>query len=347
MTQTTRCPACATRFKIVPDQLKIGQGWARCGQCGEVFDARLSLKTLSPSAAVSAPAAAAVSGAPPAPAPAASSAPVAHEPASVPAPAPDVEPDPLPPLHIDPPAHPPGDERIAPVFDDLRIDIDAPPEPVPARDPLADPAPYPRPEPSLDPQDGGFAATPAATTATAGFDPASDLSFVRRARRRAAWQRPWVRVVLMVLTLGLSLLLALQAAFHYRDLLASQYPALRPLLAALCEQAQCLIGPPRRIDVIAIDGSSFTRLQGDTYRLGVNLTNQSTAPVAMPAIELTLTDAQDQPVLRRVLQPADFGADTPDRIAGGGEWSLSASILVAGAANVQRIAGYRVLAFYP
>ncbi len=341
MTQTTRCPACATRFKIVPDQLKIGQGWARCGQCGEVFDARLSLKTLSPSAAVGAPAAAAVPATSTAPEPAASSAPVAPD--RAPARAPVVEPDPLPPLHIDPPAHPPGDERIAPVFDDLRIDIDAAPEP--AREGPADPGPDLRPEPSLDPLETG--STGQAATATAGFDPASDLSFVRRARRRAAWQRPWVRVVLMVLALGLSLLLALQAAFHYRDLLASQYPALRPLLAALCEQAQCRIGPPRRIDVIAIDGSSFTRLQGDTYRLGVNLTNQSTAPVAMPAIELTLTDAQDQPVLRRVLLPADFGADTPDRIAGGGEWSLSASILVAGAANVQRIAGYRVLAFYP
>lgn len=341
MTQTTRCPACATRFKIVPDQLKIGQGWVRCGQCGEVFDARLSLRTLSPSLAVGTPAATAWPDTRPAPA----SAPAAPDPAPVPERL--AGPEPLPPLHIDPPEHPSGDERIAPVFDDLRIDIDTPSEPVRDPAPLADPVSDPRSEPSLDPQDSGFTAATADSTATAGFDPASDLSFVRRARRRAAWQRPWVRAFLMVLALGLSLLLALQAAFHYRDLLASQVPALRPLLAALCEQAQCRIGPPRRIDVIAIDGSSFTRLQGDTYRLGVNLSNQSTAPVALPAIELTLTDAQDQPVLRRVLLPADFGADTPDRIAGGGEWSLSASILVTGAANVQRIAGYRVLAFYP
>ena len=26
-------------FKVVADQLKIAQGWVRCGQCGEVFDA--------------------------------------------------------------------------------------------------------------------------------------------------------------------------------------------------------------------------------------------------------------------------------------------------------------------
>ena len=41
MTQIARCPACETMFKVVADQLKIAQGWVRCGQCGEVFDASL------------------------------------------------------------------------------------------------------------------------------------------------------------------------------------------------------------------------------------------------------------------------------------------------------------------
>ena len=41
MSQTARCPACKTMFKVVADQLKIAQGWVRCGQCGEVFDASL------------------------------------------------------------------------------------------------------------------------------------------------------------------------------------------------------------------------------------------------------------------------------------------------------------------
>jgi predicted Zn finger-like uncharacterized protein len=34
----TRCPACGTRFRVVPDQLRISQGWVRCGHCDEVFD---------------------------------------------------------------------------------------------------------------------------------------------------------------------------------------------------------------------------------------------------------------------------------------------------------------------
>ncbi|MDD2713452.1 MAG: zinc-ribbon domain-containing protein, partial [Simplicispira sp.] len=39
MSQTTRCPSCATAFKVVADQLRISDGWVRCGHCKEVFDA--------------------------------------------------------------------------------------------------------------------------------------------------------------------------------------------------------------------------------------------------------------------------------------------------------------------
>ena len=44
MSFTTRCPACGTTFKIVPDQLKISDGWVRCGHCADVFDATLFLE---------------------------------------------------------------------------------------------------------------------------------------------------------------------------------------------------------------------------------------------------------------------------------------------------------------
>lgn len=37
MSLATRCPACDTCFKVVPDQLRLAQGWVRCGRCDEVF----------------------------------------------------------------------------------------------------------------------------------------------------------------------------------------------------------------------------------------------------------------------------------------------------------------------
>jgi predicted Zn finger-like uncharacterized protein len=36
----TRCPHCATAFKVVPDQLRLGQGWVKCGRCRQAFEAQ-------------------------------------------------------------------------------------------------------------------------------------------------------------------------------------------------------------------------------------------------------------------------------------------------------------------
>lgn len=44
MTLATRCTACGTTFRVVQDQLRVSEGWVRCGRCNEVFSA---LETLS------------------------------------------------------------------------------------------------------------------------------------------------------------------------------------------------------------------------------------------------------------------------------------------------------------
>lgn len=44
MSLVTRCPACGTSFKVVRDQLRISDGWVRCGRCSEVFDASADLR---------------------------------------------------------------------------------------------------------------------------------------------------------------------------------------------------------------------------------------------------------------------------------------------------------------
>ena len=35
----TRCTACGTTFRVVPDQLRVSGGYVRCGRCSEVFNA--------------------------------------------------------------------------------------------------------------------------------------------------------------------------------------------------------------------------------------------------------------------------------------------------------------------
>jgi hypothetical protein len=79
-------------------------------------------------------------------------------------------------------------------------------------------------------------------------------------------------------------------------------------------------------------------------------------PLARPAIELTLTDHRDLPVLRRVLLPHELRARTDSKIdiealAGGSEWVgsfLVSMVRHAGETDMAKaVAGYRILAFYP
>ena len=43
MSLITRCPACQTLFKVESDQLQASEGWARCGQCQQAFNANTHL----------------------------------------------------------------------------------------------------------------------------------------------------------------------------------------------------------------------------------------------------------------------------------------------------------------
>ncbi len=170
-----------------------------------------------------------------------------------------------------------------------------------------------------------------------------EVSFVVAARRKAFWRRPMVRTVLGVLLLMSVAGLALQVAVQERDRLAAMDARARPWLMALCAPLHCEIAPPRQIADVVIDSSSFNKARGDSYQLALTMKSKASIPLAMPAVELTLTDAQDQPVLRRVLLPTDMGA--PMELSAGGEWSASVSVIVI--TGGARVAGYRLLAFYP
>lgn len=175
--------------------------------------------------------------------------------------------------------------------------------------------------------------------------PASDpeVSFVVAARRKAFWRKPVVRMVLGLVFVVSLLGLALQIAVQERDHVAALDVRSRPWLVKLCEPLRCELAPVRQIADVVIDSSSFNKARGDSYQLALTMKSTATIPLAMPAVELTLTDAQDQPVLRRVLLPTDMAA--PAELPAKGEWGTSVSVLVT--TGGARVAGYRLLAFYP
>ncbi len=172
-------------------------------------------------------------------------------------------------------------------------------------------------------------------------------SFLREdAQKASIWRRPVVRIALVILVLVLLALLGAQILIKERNRIAAMQPALRPILQALCVVAGCRVAPLRQIESIVIDSSSFSRVRDDTYHLGFALKNTAPIDVAMPAIELSLTDPQDQPVIRRVILPAEFGARSAV-LAHSAVWNGSMALTVQTDTGAQRIAGYRLLAFYP
>src|SRR6478609_7368093 len=46
--QYTRCPGCATIFRVTPEQLQLRDGQVRCGHCRHVFDGKAQLISLAP-----------------------------------------------------------------------------------------------------------------------------------------------------------------------------------------------------------------------------------------------------------------------------------------------------------
>jgi len=170
-------------------------------------------------------------------------------------------------------------------------------------------------------------------------------SFVAEARRRAFWSSRPIRGLLWLALLLLLAALALQMALSGRDWLAAREPRLAPALRALCAPLGCGIQPYRRLDAIVIDGSSFKRAEGGGFRFSVTLHNASDLPVASPALELTLTDGRDRPLVRRVLAAAELGA--PPTLAAHGEFSGVSALTVSEDANPGAITGYFLTAFYP
>lgn len=155
---------------------------------------------------------------------------------------------------------------------------------------------------------------------------------------------------------GLASLVALaalagQAAIYYPAELAVAVPQARELLAPACERLGCRVLLPRRAELMSIESSD---LQADPRREGVIVLNtaiRNRAPYAQayPALELTLNDETDRPVLRRVLLPAEYlkagrVANAPaSGIAAGAEVQVRLYLDTGG----NRATGYRLYLFYP
>jgi predicted Zn finger-like uncharacterized protein len=339
MSLATRCTECGTVFRVVQDQLKVSEGWVRCGRCSAVFNALENLCELDADATEPARV-------------------QSHEPAAQRMPAHALaeggEQDDL---------HDHLHDHLHDLDDRLHGDRHAPTEPfvdtvAPHHEPGFDPDALPPmaddglpaaivsfSSESLPDDEPPLRAAPVAPAVAARPSaPAGPAApqFVRAAERAAFWRRPGVRAGMAAAAVLLVATLLLQLAVAGRDWLAAHVTGTRPLLTAVCEVTGCRIEPLKRIAQLSVDSSGLTRMDNlAAYRLSVVLRNRAETAVAVPALDLSLTDGSGQLVARRVLRATELGL--PPVIEAGQELPLQALL----STGERRVSGYTVELFYP
>lgn len=236
---------------------------------------------------------------------------------------------------------------IAPALpgaDKVSLDKPVPPAPV-AASPV-------RREPTL--ADHSFTPLSAAPVAPAPAEeheepvlpPADDEpAFVTQGRRREQSGKA-LRVAMAIGSLALLLLLFLQVMTTFRNPLAAQFPQWKPPLVALCKLSGCQVELPAQIEALAIEQGELQTLKEQTFSYVSLLRNQSRSVQAWPSIELILNDANDKPLLRRVIAPRDYLPATID-VSKGFAPRSEQTIKLYFALDQLTASGYHIAIFYP
>jgi predicted Zn finger-like uncharacterized protein len=147
------------------------------------------------------------------------------------------------------------------------------------------------------------------------------------------------------LTIFAALALVLQIAYLFRVDIAARIPRAAPFLAMMCAPLGCSIEPSHDPRELAITGSELRAdpVRSDVIVLSATLKNESERTRAYPALELTLTDAQNKPLARRVFTPTEYARQKAAKISPGSEVPLELALEIG---NLNA-AGYRLYLFYP
>ena len=370
MLLATRCPYCRTTFRVVQDQLKICNGIVRCGSCRQVFNGIEQLQRAD---------AAALSQNPPPQEPAAWPASADINPVTIVGEAPEqsdfveahedlnlvLAPAEMTFQHTTPLADTPD-----PVYYEMAAGDDAPaPEP---EEPEPDLVLHvdERKEPQLDaaaflsaekPAVASLAPLPMTPSEPAPMDDddepaykvelrsqADEPAFMQRARRQERYGR-WARVGMVLLVLLMLPALLLQIIDAYHQQIAASFPLVRPVVRQVCAVIDCQSELSAQIDAVSVDSSELhAPTSGEkTFALNLLLRNRSPLAQAWPHVELTLNDAEEKPVVRRVFTAEEYleaGMDASKGFAAHSEQSLK---LVFEVEPPLKPVGYRVYLFYP
>ena len=147
---------------------------------------------------------------------------------------------------------------------------------------------------------------------------------------------------------GLLIVLALlQSVYFLRSEIVANYPQFKPYLEQACAVLNCRIPLPQHLDLLTIDDSDMQESESYHHVIQFSslLINNAHYAQAYPNIELTLTDIEDKPVLRKLLSPQEY-LQANNKVAAG--IATREEIHINLAINIQNlsVSGYRVLLTY-
>jgi predicted Zn finger-like uncharacterized protein len=365
-----RCPHCATIFRATPEQLEQRAGKVRCGKCRRVFNALEHL--------IEEPGAAngdsiAMPGPEEIPAPLAPAALPAESGEEAPREALTEAEAELPPQAQTNSAEsgqefPPDAEHPTEATGEAKREREvkppkrrAKPEPSPAAaepEPVAPeestrlgpPSAFPSdrstnpPDAMQEAQAAGIAAQ-RETRGLPGFKWAEGALSAPDTHFTEPKGAPWLMTVVAIV---LALMLIAQLVNQFRTEIAARWPDFRPWLEEACVSLNCTVPYPRKADLISLEASelSIDAARGNMLVLHFTLKNRAAFAQDYPAVELTLTDVQDNIVVRRTLPPGEY---LPPALEGSKAFAAGAEVaarLWIDARDTGAV-GYRLYVFYP
>ena len=309
MNYITSCPACETQFLLTTEHLKAHRGKVQCGQCEHIFNAKNRLTEVSDD--IHSPAEYMASLEPEQ---------QANQPNTLPNIAQNIESKPI-------NAVLEGVLGAVPNLDNLNTNTTLYPQ---ADDPfIGDQTPI-----NIDDNYSYEDETPIII---------DDLVNKAKLEKKQTKLNSW----LVLVGLSLLILASLQTIFFLRSKIATEYPQFKPYLVQACGALQCDIDVPKNLDLLTIDDSDMQ--ESETYEKVIDfsslLINNANYNQAYPNIELTLTDTDDKPVVRKLITPSEYlktNANLADGMPGNDQIRMKLAISVADLS----VAGYRVLLTY-
>ena len=171
--------------------------------------------------------------------------------------------------------------------------------------------------------------------------------FVRRARRQQRTGRA-LRILMNFVSFVLLIGLLAQATYTFRSQIAAWLPETAPALVNACGIIGCRVDLPAQIDAVSIESNELQALPSNqnTFVLTTLLRNRSAIVQAWPNIELTLNDANEKAIVRRVFMPRDYLPSAQDVTKGfAANWEQPIKLFFE--VSQLKASGYRVYLFYP